>query len=91
MAVTLNDTLGVKRDIKHYDFGMPFWEATRQKKLIIQYCKTAKKYQHCRFFCNQSSEFQFLIVHRAQSNVGNRISNFQGGGDGFGLRQRGAK
>ena len=47
MAVTLNDTLGVKRgDIKHYDFGMPFWEATRQKKLVIQYCKTAKKYQH---------------------------------------------
>ena len=42
MAVTLNDTLGVKRDIKHYDFGMPFWEATRQKKLVIQYCKTAE-------------------------------------------------
>ena len=35
MTVTLNDTLGVKRgDIKHYDFGMPFWEATRQKKLV---------------------------------------------------------
>ena len=47
MALTLNDTLGVKRgDIKHYDFGMPFWEATRQKKLVIQYCKTAKKFQH---------------------------------------------
>src|SRR5258707_3703553 len=47
MAVTLNDTLDVKRgDIKHYDFGMPFWEATRQKKLVIQYCKTAKKFQH---------------------------------------------
>jgi uncharacterized protein len=46
MVFTLNDTLTVKRDIKHYDFGMPFWEATRQKKLVIQYCKTAKKYQH---------------------------------------------
>ena len=46
MAVTLNDTLNVKRDIKHYDFGMPFWEATRQKKLVIQYCKTANKFQH---------------------------------------------
>ena len=48
MAVTLNDTLGVKREFKspHYDFGMPFWEATRQKKLVIQYCKTAKKFQH---------------------------------------------
>ena len=37
MAVTLNDTLGVKRDIKHYDFGMPFWDATKQKKLVIQF------------------------------------------------------
>ena len=48
MALTLNDTLGVKREFKHphYDFGMPFWEATRQKKLVIQYCKTAKKFQH---------------------------------------------
>jgi uncharacterized protein len=46
MAVTLNDTLKVRRDIRHYDFGMPFWEATRQKKLVIQYCKTTKKYQH---------------------------------------------
>ena len=47
MAVTLNDTLGVKREFRtHYDFGMPFWEATRQKKLVIQYCKTAKKFQH---------------------------------------------
>ena len=44
MAVTLNDTLGVKRgDIKHYDFGMPFWEATRQKKLVIQYCRVASQ------------------------------------------------
>jgi len=46
MAITLNDTLNVKRDIKHYDFGMPFWEATRQKKLVIQYCRRSKKYQH---------------------------------------------
>src|SRR3954464_14976604 len=48
MAVTLNDTLTVKREFKtpHYDFGMPYWEATRQKKLVIQYCKTAKKFQH---------------------------------------------
>jgi uncharacterized OB-fold protein len=46
MTVTLNDTLGVKRNIKHYDFSMPYWEATRQKKLLIQYCRTAGKYQH---------------------------------------------
>ena len=28
MALTLNDTLGVKREMKaHYDFGQPFWDA----------------------------------------------------------------
>ena len=31
---TLNDTLGVKRDIKHYDSSAcRLWEATKQKKL----------------------------------------------------------
>ena len=54
---------------------------------------SAKKYQHCRFFCNESSELHFLIIHRAQSHVGNRISNSQGGGGQvLALRQRaGAK
>ena len=42
----LNDTLGVKRSIKHFDFSEPYWEGTKQKKLLIQYCKVAKKYQH---------------------------------------------
>ena len=46
MTTALNDTLGVKREIRHYDFSMPYWEATRQKKLMIQYCKTTGKYQH---------------------------------------------
>src|SRR6201981_4232180 len=46
MADTLKDTLNVKREIKYYDCGMPFWEATRRKKLVIQYCKRTKKYQH---------------------------------------------
>ena len=46
MAVTLNDTLDVRRDIRHYDFGMPFWEATRDKRLVLQYCRVAGKFQH---------------------------------------------
>ena len=46
-GLTLNDTRGVKRDIiNHSDFSLPYWEATRQKKLLIQYCKVAGKYQH---------------------------------------------
>jgi len=35
----LNDTLSVKRTIKHFDFSEPYWEGTKQKKLLIQYCK----------------------------------------------------
>ena len=42
----LNNTLGVKRSIKHFDFSEPYWEETRQKKLVIQYCKATGKYQH---------------------------------------------
>jgi len=43
---TLNDTLNVKREIKPYSFSRPFWEASRQKKLVIQYCRHTGKYQH---------------------------------------------
>ena len=80
MAVTLNETLKVKRDIRHYDFGLPFWEATRQKKLVIQYCKTTKKYQHFprpvsiftgrrrdiewREVSGRGTVFSFTIAHR---------------------------
>ena len=46
MAKALNDTVGVKRAIKHFDFSEPYWEGTRQKKLVIQYCKATGKYQH---------------------------------------------
>lgn len=42
----LNDTLGVKRDFRPYSFSQPYWEASRQKKLLIQYCRHAGKYQH---------------------------------------------
>ena len=42
----MNDTLGVKRAIKHFDFSEPYWEGTKQKKLVIQYCKATGKYQH---------------------------------------------
>src|SRR6185312_17239366 len=45
MAKPLNDTLGVKRAIKHFDFSEPYWEGTKQKKLMIQRCKSTGKYQ----------------------------------------------
>ncbi len=46
MALVLNDTLGVQRQIRPYGFSKPFWEATREKKLLIQYCRASGKYQH---------------------------------------------
>src|SRR5262249_49256605 len=46
MAKALNDTLGVKRSIRHFDFSEPYWEGTKQKKLVIQYCKATGKYEH---------------------------------------------
>lgn len=42
----LNDTLGIKRTIRHFDFSEPYWQGTKQKKLLIQYCKKTGKYQH---------------------------------------------
>jgi uncharacterized protein len=42
----LNDTAGVKRAIKRYGFSRPYWDATREKKLLIQYCRATGRYQH---------------------------------------------
>ncbi len=42
----LNDTSGVKRAIRRHGFAKPYWEATREKRLVIQYCRTSGKYQH---------------------------------------------
>ncbi len=46
MSTPLNDTLNVKRDIKPFGFSKPYWDATRQKKLLLQYCKATGKFQH---------------------------------------------
>lgn len=46
MTHALNDTLSIKRDVRPFDFSLPYWEGTRQKKLMLQYCKSAGKFQH---------------------------------------------
>ena len=46
MSETLNDPLDVKRNIKPFGFSRPYWEATRQKKLVLQYCRATGKFQH---------------------------------------------
>ncbi len=46
MADTLNDTLVVAREApKPRSFSKPFWQATRDKKLMIQYCRRSGRYQ----------------------------------------------
>lgn len=42
----LSDTTDVKRSIKRFGFSKPYWEATREKKLVIQYCRATGQYQH---------------------------------------------
>jgi uncharacterized OB-fold protein len=46
MSKPLSDTLSVKRSIKHFDFSEPYWESTKQKKLVLQRCKATGKFQH---------------------------------------------
>ncbi|HEY8579150.1 MAG TPA: Zn-ribbon domain-containing OB-fold protein [Beijerinckiaceae bacterium] len=42
----INDTLDVARDpIKPRSFSRPFWEATREKRLLLQFDPAAQKYQ----------------------------------------------
>jgi uncharacterized protein len=44
---TINSPLIVQRGaIRRYDFSAPFWEATRDKRLMLQYCPRSGQYQH---------------------------------------------
>lgn len=46
MSKQANDTLSVPRDpINHANFSMPFWEGTRDKKVMVQYCLRTSQYQ----------------------------------------------
>ena len=41
-----NDTLSVERlPIRPTNFSKPFWEATHEKKLLLQYCPASRQYQ----------------------------------------------
>lgn len=46
MSTAVNDTLDVKRNpIQPRNYSRPFWEATRQRKLVIQYDRKSRRYQ----------------------------------------------
>jgi uncharacterized OB-fold protein len=43
----IKDTLDVKREpVPHRTFSKAYWDASREKKLIIQYDPRTKRYQH---------------------------------------------
>ncbi|HKT13944.1 MAG TPA: Zn-ribbon domain-containing OB-fold protein [Allosphingosinicella sp.] len=46
MTMDINSILEIERPAPgFYDFSAPFWEATREKKLVIQYCRKTGKPQ----------------------------------------------
>ena len=46
MSAPMNNTLDVSRSApRHLSFSEPFWEATRDRKLVLQYCRVSGRYQ----------------------------------------------
>ncbi|HKX21679.1 MAG TPA: Zn-ribbon domain-containing OB-fold protein [Rhizorhapis sp.] len=46
MSEQLNDTLDVTRVTpRTFSFSKPFWDATRERKLLLQYCRATGQFQ----------------------------------------------
>lgn len=46
MTDLITDTLKVDREpTRPFSFSMPFWEASRDRKLLLQFCTRTRKYQ----------------------------------------------
>jgi uncharacterized OB-fold protein len=46
MSEPMNDTLAVDRPApRHSSFAEPYWEGTRTRKVLLQYCKESGQYQ----------------------------------------------
>ena len=46
MSERMNDTLDVSRTApRPFSFSKPFWDATREKKVVLQYCRATDRYQ----------------------------------------------
>ncbi len=45
--IAINDTLNVRREPPRWrSFSKAFWDATREKRLLLQYDPTSDRYQH---------------------------------------------
>src|SRR5215475_9837076 len=73
MATQLNNTLSVKREApKPRSFSKPYWDATREKKLLIQYCRKTGQYQ---FFPRATSLFTATVTLDVGVNVLGNVVN----------------
>lgn len=46
MSEQLNDILDVARAVpRTFSFSKPFWEATRERRILLQYCPKTNRYQ----------------------------------------------
>lgn len=46
MSELMNNTLDVARPApRHFSFSEPFWQGTRERKLLLQYCRVSGRYQ----------------------------------------------
>jgi uncharacterized protein len=55
MSEQMNDTRGVDRPVpRTFRFTQPYWDGTREKKVMLQYCCTTGQYQ---FFPKPVSTF----------------------------------
>lgn len=45
MTESINDTLSLQRSFRRFAFTAPYWEATREKKLKLQYSPATGAYQ----------------------------------------------
>lgn len=46
MSEPLNDTLGVNRPAPHHlSFSQTYWEGTRERKVLLQFCRDSGQYQ----------------------------------------------
>lgn len=46
MSDQLNNTLDVERTVpRTFSFSKPFWDGTRKRKILLQYCQQTSQYQ----------------------------------------------
>ena len=48
LATTLNDTLGIKREIRPFDFSIPYWEEPARRSLCFNSARSPRSFNTIR-------------------------------------------